>query len=315
MSTTPKIALGTWSWGVGSVGGDRVFGNHLDTSDLQPVFDEAMKQGLSFWDTAYVYGRGSSETILGKVMAKYPRASLTLSTKFTPRIADESAENPVETMFAGSLSRLGTDYVDLYWIHHPLDVKRWTPYLIPLVKSGKVKRVGLSNHNLAQIKEAEEILSAEGIHVSAVQNHYSLVYRDSEDAGILEYCQEHHIDFFAYMVLEQGVLGGKYDVDHPLPADSQRGKTYNPMFPQLMPLITKLRELGAAHDASAAEIAIAWAIAKGTVPLIGVTSVPQVDDAAKAASVSLSADEMAALEQIAKEAKVNTRGAWETPMD
>lgn len=315
MSTTPKIALGTWSWGVGSIGGDRIFGNHLGVADLQPVFDEAMKLGLSFWDTAYVYGRGASETILGKVAAATPRDALTYSTKFTPRIADESAANPVETMFQGSISRLGTDYIDLYWIHHPLDVKRWTPYLIPLVKSGKVKRVGLSNHTLAQIKEAEAILSAEGVHVSAVQNHYSLVYRDSEKAGILDYCQEHHIDFFAYMVLEQGVLGGKYDVDHLLPADSQRGKTYNPMFPQLMPLITALREMGAAHQASAAEIAIAWAIAKGTIPLIGVTSVAQVDDAAKAASITLSAAEMKTLEDLAAKSGVNTRGNWEIPMD
>ena len=315
MNTTPKIALGTWSWGVGSVGGDRVFGNHLSLSDLQPVFDEAMKQGLSFWDTAYVYGRGASETILGQAIAKYPRESLTISTKFTPRIADESVENPVETMFEGSLKRLGIDYVDLYWIHHPLDVKRWTPYLIPLVKSGKVKRIGVSNHNLAQIKEAEEILSAEGIHVSAVQNHYSLLYRASEDTGILDYCQEHHVDFFAYMVLEQGVLGGKYDTNHLLPADSQRGKTYNPMMHALTPLITTLREIGETHQASAAEIATAWAIAKGTIPLIGVTKVPQVDDAAKAASITLSATEMETLETLAKEANVNTRGGWEDPME
>lgn len=315
MNNTPKVALGTWSWGVGSVGGDRIFGNHLSAADLQPVFDEAMKQGLTFWDTAYVYGRGASETILGQVSASYPRESMTFSTKFTPRIADENAANPVETMFEGSLSRLHTDYVDLYWIHHPLDVQRWTPYLIPLVKSGRVKRIGLSNHTLAQIKEAEAILAPEGIPVSAVQNHYSLLYRDSEKAGIVAYCQEKGIQFFSYMVLEQGLLGGKYDVDHPLPADSQRGRTYNPMLPAVMPLITALRDMGTAHGASAAEIAMAWAIAKGTIPLIGVTKVNQVDDAAKAASITLSADEMNTLEDLAAKAGVNTRGGWEIPME
>ena len=72
---------------------------------------------------------------------------------------------------------------------------------IPLVKSGKVRRVGVSNHNLAQIKRAEEILSGEGVHVSAVQNHYSLLYRSSEKACILDYCKENGIDFWAYMVL------------------------------------------------------------------------------------------------------------------
>ena len=70
-------------------------------------------------------------------------------------------------------------HIDIYWIHNPADVEKWTPYLIPLVKSGKVKRIGVSNHNLAQIKRAEEILSKEGVHIFAVQNHYSLLYRSS----------------------------------------------------------------------------------------------------------------------------------------
>ena len=69
--------------------------------------------------------------------------------------------DPVAAMCDSSLSRFGSDYIDMYWIHNPADVERWTPYLIPLVKSGKVRHVGVSNHNLAQIKRAEEILSAE----------------------------------------------------------------------------------------------------------------------------------------------------------
>ena len=97
-------------------------------------------------------------------------------------------------MLAGSLERFGTDYINVYWIHNPADVERWTPLLAPLVKSGKVKHIGVSNHNLAQIKRAEEILSKEGVHVSAVQNHYSLLYRSSEKAGILDYCKENGID-------------------------------------------------------------------------------------------------------------------------
>ena len=81
-----------------------------------------------------------------------------LSTKFTPQIAGEGAD-PVAEMCEGSLKRLGTDHIDIYWIHNPADVEKWTPYLAPLVKSGKALRVGVSNHNLAQIQRAEEILS------------------------------------------------------------------------------------------------------------------------------------------------------------
>ena len=138
-NNTPKIALGTWSWGVGAVGGDQVFGNHLGEAELRPVFDAAMKAGLNFWDTAVVYGMGASEDILGTFAKTYSRKDVLLSTKFTPDIAGES-ENPVEEMCNSSLKRLGTDFIDLYWIHNPGDVEKWTPGLIPLVKSGKVKR-------------------------------------------------------------------------------------------------------------------------------------------------------------------------------
>ena len=310
----PRIALGTWSWGVGAVGGDQVFGNHLGEADLKAVFDTAMKEGLNLWDTATVYGMGASENILGAFARTYPREDVLLSTKFTPQIAGNGAD-PVAELCDASMERLGTDYMDIYWIHNPADVERWTPGLISLVGSGKVKQVGVSNHNLAQIKRAEEILSKEGVHVSAVQNHYSLLYRSSEDAGILDYCKENGIDFYAYMVLEQGALSGKYNTKNPLPEGSQRGDTYNPILPQLEKLTDAMRSIGEKHGATVAQVAIAWAIAKGTRPIIGVTKPSQVEDAAKAAQVVLSAKEMEQLETLAKEANVDTRGSWENPME
>ena len=309
----PKIALGTWSWGVGAVGGDQVFGNHLGEADLKTVFDTAMKAGLNLWDTATVYGMGASEDILGAFARTYPREEVLLSTKFTPQIARDGMD-PVADMCEASLERLGADYIDIYWIHNPADVERWTPGLISLIKSGKVKQVGVSNHNLAQIKRAEEILSKGGVHISAVQNHYSLLYRSSEEAGILDYCKEKGIDFYAYMVLEQGALSGKYNTKNPLPEGSQRGDTYNPILPQLEKLTDAMGSIGEKHGAGAAQVAIAWAIAKGTRPIIGVTKPAQVEDAAKAAQVVLSAEEMEQLETLAKEANVDTRGSWENPM-
>lgn len=164
MKKQSLIALGTWSWGTGAVGGDQVFGNHLETEELKPVFDEAMANGLNLWDTAVVYGMGASETVLSAFTKNRKREDVLISTKFTPQIAGDSAD-PVADMLAGSLERFGTDYIDMYWIHNPADVEQWTPYLATLVKSGKVKRVGVSNHNLAQIKRAEEILSKEGVHL------------------------------------------------------------------------------------------------------------------------------------------------------
>ncbi len=309
----PSVALGTWSWGTGAVGGDQVFGNRLGENELREVFDTAMKEGLNLWDSAVVYGMGASEDILGAFARTCRREELILSTKFTPQIAQE-AEDPMALMCAGSLERLGTDYIDIYWIHNPADVEKWTPYLIPLVKSGKVKRVGVSNHNLAELKRAEEILSKQGVHISAVQNHYSLLYRSSEEGGILDYCKENGIDFFAYMVLEQGALTGKYDTKHPLPEGSQRGDTYNPILPQLEELIGTMKKIGEKYSASVSQIAIAWVVAKGTLPIIGVTKPSHVEDAAKAAQISLTADEMSELETKAANAGVDTRGSWEHPM-
>lgn len=138
----PTIALGTWSWGKGVAGGDQVFGNRTGERELRPVFDEAMKNGLNLWDSAVVYGMGASETILASFTRERRRDEVLISTKFTPQIADLSAADPVAAMCESSLSRFGTDHIDMYWIHNPADVERWTPRLIPLVKSGKVRRVG-----------------------------------------------------------------------------------------------------------------------------------------------------------------------------
>jgi aryl-alcohol dehydrogenase-like predicted oxidoreductase len=309
----PHIALGTWSWGTGFAGGDQVFGNHLGEEQLKSVFETAMKNGLNLWDTAVVYGMGASEEILGAFAKTYPRDSIILSTKFTPQIAAPSAD-PVADMCDSSLKRLGTDYIDIYWIHNPIDVDKWTKYLIPLVKSGKVKRVGVSNHNLEEIKRAESILAKEGVHISAIQNHYSLLYRSSEEGGILDYCKENNITFFAYMVLEQGALSGKYDTKNPLPEGSQRAATYNSVLPEIEALISTMKNIGAKYSASVSQIAIAWAIGKGTTPIIGVTKPSQVEDAAKTAEIILTAEEMAELEGMALKTGVDTRGAWEQPM-
>ena len=204
--------------------------------------------------------------------------------------------------------------MDFYWIHNPMDAPKWTEKLIPLAKSGKIGAIGLSNHNLEEIQEAAAILEAEGLHISAIQNHYSLLNHSSKTSGILDYCKEHNITFFAYMVLEQGALSGKYDTQHPFPEGSDRAKVYNPMLPQLEKLNAALKGIAARHSVAPAQVPVAWAIAKGTLPIIGVTQVSQVEDAAKAASLTLSADEIAQLEELGGQAGVNVIRYWEKEM-
>ncbi|MDO5608474.1 MAG: aldo/keto reductase [Capnocytophaga sp.] len=112
----------------------------------------------------------------------------------------------------------------------------------------------------------------------------------------------------------KGALGGKYNTKNPLPENSGRGKTYNAILPQLEELTDAMREIGDRKNASVAQIAIAWAIAKNTLPIIGVTKISQVEDAAKAAKIVLTNDEIEILEKLAQKANVDTKGAWENEM-
>ena len=309
-----KIALGTWAWGTGAFGGDTVFGSNNNVENLKPVFDAAMNKGLNLWDTATAYGMGESEKILGSFVAGEKRENVEVSTKFTPQLA-EIYGNSVEKMAQASMERMGIDYIDIYWIHNPMDVERWTPGLIPLLQSGKVKRVGMSNHNIAEIRRANEILSEAGFRVSAVQNHFSLLYRSSEKGGVLDYCNANDIEFWSYMVLEQGALSGKYNKENPLPAESDRGKKYNPVLEQLETLTNEMSAIGKKYGASCSQIGIAWAIAKGTLPLIGATKERHVIEAAEAAEIQLTAEEIARLEALADATGVDTRGGWEHSME
>lgn len=310
MKNTPLMALGTWSWGTGAGGGDQVFGNNLTAEKLKPVFDAAVQSGLSLFDTALVYGMGSSEKILGGFVKQYPREDLILSTKFTPQLAKDVA-NPIEEMLNQSLVNLQTDYIDFYWIHNPFGAPQWVSGLIPLLKSGKVKKIGVSNHNLEQIKEANAILAKEGYKISAVQNHYSLLYRFSEETGIIDFCNENDIIFFSYMVLEQGALSGKYGTQNPFPEGSGRATAYNQTLSQLEVLIEAMKKIADSRSATVAQIAIAWAIAKNTLPVIGITKVEQVEEAINASKIILASHEIEEIEMLAAQTGVDTRGWWE----
>ena len=133
--------------------------------------------------------------------------------------------------------------------------------------------------------------------------------RTSERAGILDCCKKNGTTFCACMV-----LSGKYDTAHPFPEGSDRARCYDPVLPQLEKLIEKMRQIGGKYDASPAQVATAWAIAKGTLPIIGVTKVEQVEAAAKAAEIVLTAEEVSELETLGDAANINTLREWEKEM-
>ena len=309
MANLPKIALGAWAWG-----NDGTFGNNFTADSLKPIFDTAMANGLNLWDTAYAYGMGTSEKVLARFLKGLPRDSFLVSDKFTPQCAN-GKPTAMEDMIEMQLQLMELDRFDIYWIHNVWDAPHWTEELAKYFEGkDNVPLLGVSNHNLAEIKQADEILKSHGLKLSAVQNHYSLINRSSEDSGILEYCRENDITFFAYMVLEQGALSGKYDTKHPMPEGSARAETYNPVLDKLEILNTELKKLADKYGVGAAQIPVAWAIAKGTLPIIGVTKENQVLDAAKAANVTLTAEETAELEKVADSLELNVIRFWEKEM-
>ena len=304
-----KIALGAWAWG-----NDGTFGDEHKIEDLRPIFNRAMELGLNLWDTAFVYGMGTSEEVLGEFLKSTERDEYVISTKFTPQCADNSCENPVTAMYENSAKTLGVDEIDIFWIHNPVGAPEWTKKLVETAKEHDIGMIGVSNHDLNEIKQANEILKEAGLKLGAVQNHYSLLNRSSEDSGILEYCRENDIIFFSYMVLEQGALSGKYDTKHPFPEGSDRANAYGDSLAQIEELNNALSEIAQNHNVKLAQLPIAWAIAKGTLPIIGATKVSHVEDAADALNIHLSDDEIKKMEELANNTKVNTIRMWEKEM-
>ena len=310
MTKLPKIALGAWAWG-----NDGTFGNNFTAGDLKPIFDTAMKNGLNLWDTAYAYGMGTSEKVLAGFLKELPRGSYLLSDKFTPQCADPSSPTAMADMIEMQLALMELEHFDIYWIHNVSGAPKWIEELAKYFEGkDKVPMIGVSNHNLSEIREADAILRAHGLRLSAVQNHYSLINRSSEDSGILAYCRENNITFFAYMVLEQGALSGKYDTKHPMPEGSARAETYNPVLGKLEILNANLKKLAEKYGVATAQIPVAWAIAKGTLPIIGVTKENQVLDAVKAVNITLTEEETAELERTADNLELNVIRMWEKEM-
>ncbi len=310
MKNLPKIALGAWAWG-----NDGTFGGNLTADTLRPIFETAMQNDLNLWDTAYAYGMGNSEKVLAGFLKGLPRESYLISDKFTPQCADASSPTAMQDMIEMQLSLMELDRFDIYWIHNIWDAPKWTQELAKYFEGKEnVPMFGVSNHNLAEIKQADEILKAYGLKLSAVQNHYSLINRFSEDSGILDYCKENEIIFFSYMVLEQGALSGKYDTAHPMPEGSARAQSYNPILDKLEIMNQALKKVADKYRVEIAQIPVAWAIAKETLPIIGVTKSRHVEDAVKAANISLTAEEVTELEKVADSLELNVIRFWEKEM-
>lgn len=302
----PKLAIGTWAWGAGINGSKMVFGTLADEFELKKAFDTAYKNGFILWDTAAVYGMGNAEKILGKLAAN---KNIILSDKYTPKKKFNAEE--IEQTLSQSIERVGI-VPDIYWLHLPINIEENLTYMCSLLNAGKIGSIGVSNFNLEQIKKAEKILERYGFKLAGVQNHYSLIFRKYETENILSYCSEKGIPFFSYMVLEQGALTGRFNSKHGFPIFSRRGIAFpKHKLKKLEPLLETLKQIGEGYGLTIAETALAWAISKGTIPIVGVTKEYQAFSLTKLNDIILKPNEIDMLEKLAKSTEVEVKASWE----
>lgn len=288
VQTTP-LGLGT-----NAVGGYNLFPNLKDEDGLNLV-KAGLNNGIQLLDTAYVYGLGHSEELVGQAMHDFDRHSFALATKGAQDFS--SGEQVINNdpkflteQVEASLKRLNTDYLDIYYIHFP---DKQTPKaeavgaLQRLREQGKIRAIGLSNFSLDQVKEA----NADG-YVDVVEDEFSLLHRDHE-ADLMPYLKDHQISFVPYFPLASGLLTGKYDANVSFPADdirSQISDFQEPRYSQALKAIEAIRPIAKAHNATVAQTVLAWYMQDPLVSVVipGAKRAAQVEANAQSLDVTLS---------------------------
>jgi aryl-alcohol dehydrogenase-like predicted oxidoreductase len=287
-----SVGIGTWAWG------ERwVFGSGYKESDLQTVYEQSLKSGINFFDTAEVYGMGKSERLLGRFLHNNNSATSIIATKFNPRM--RFGKNALRKALINSLKRLGLEKVDLYQIHNPGKINQWINAIADVYEDGLVRSVGVSNYNPDQFREAYEILDKRGIKLVSNQMHYSLLFRKHEFDGLLKMCRELNVTFIAYMPLAQGALTGKYTPDN-LPKGLLRRLTYRKgLLKKVQPLIRMMREIGLKYgNKTISQVAINWVMCKGALPLVGVNNIRQLEEVLGTIDWRLSDEDILRLDDI-----------------
>ena len=301
-----EVLIGTWAGGTGSNGSKMIFGTKQDESVLRQSFEEAYKLGFLNWDTAAVYGMGTCETLLGSLIKG--RDDIFISTKFMPGRKYKSGA--LTKSFEDSMARLGRKDADLFWIHVPHNLEANLAEAVPLLKSGRIKSMGISNVSLEHIKTAEAFLAKHDLKLGAVQNHFSLLRNDQQ--SIIDYCNGRGIKYCAYMVLEQGALSGRYSAKDHFPLFSMRGLAFpKSKFKKIEGLLTKMREIADKYNIDLSQVPILWTMGKGAVPIVGITKPSHAVKLAAAMNISLSPDEIRMLESEAAATGIRQQGIWE----
>lgn len=304
MAELPTRPLGDSGFDVTVVGlGCNNFGRRLDLGGARAVIDEALAQGINFFDTADIYGRGQSEEFIGEVL-QGRRDQVILATKFGLDMGDgkgpRGSRRYILDAIDASLRRLRTDAVDYYWYHEPdgvTPIAETLETLDELIKAGKVRAIGASNFSAAQLFEADSAARDRGLtRFTAVQNQYSLLVREAEE-DVLPACESLGIGFVPFFPLARGLLTGKYRAGEPGPDGARLSSSEQIATPEQFALIDALREFADERGLELTEVAIGALLAHPQVSSViaGATKPVQVQANVAAAEWAPSADDLEAL--------------------
>lgn len=281
------------------------FGRRIDATETERVVHAALAAGVTFFDTADMYAAGRSEEFLGRAL-RGRRDEAVIASKFGKPVDGAPARATPEyirTSIDGTLARLRVDCVDLYQLHEPhpeTPIGETLDALAALVRAGKIREIGCSNFDVAQL-EAAELAARDGVRFVSVQNEYSLLVRDPE-RGVLAACERLGLAFVPFFPLASGLLTGKYRKDRPLPEGARITDGWGADRLNRENLDTVERLIAFAEDRghTLLELAFSWLLTRPRVVSViaGATTPAQVQANARAAAWSLSADELAALDRM-----------------
>jgi len=296
-----------------------------DYAEVDKLLKGAYDRGLNTWDTANVYSNGESEKMIAATIKKHkiPRHKLVLLTKCFGTVGEEpnvlhikypdqikSSKDYVNqgglsraaifNAVDASLERLGTDYIDLLQIHRfdkTVPVEETMKALHDLVQWGKVRYIGASSMWAYQFAKLQQCAESHGwTKFVSMQNHYSLCYRE-EEREMNPYCHETGVGLIPWAPLYRGLLARPLGSDSTPREESMKG---NPMFKideVDNAIISRVSELAKKHGWKMSQVALAWIIQRGTVPIVGFSNLNRLDEAVDVKGKSLTADEMKYLEE------------------
>lgn len=299
--------VGFGAWAIGGTGWEFAWGPQEDAESIRAIH-RALELGVNWIDTAAVYGMGHSEEVVAQALNEWRGPQPYVFTKCAMRwdekgrVSKVFRADSIRRECQDSLRRLRTDLIDLYQIHWPPEdngpelEEAWST-LAELKKEGKVRWIGVSNFDAAQIRRAEKIAP-----VTSLQPPYSLLRRDIE-AEALPYCRKQGIGVIVYSPMFSGLLTGAMTRERAasLPPDDFRSRHpefREPRLSENLKLVDRLRVVGNRHGKSPGEVAIAWTLRHPAVTgaIVGARSAKQADGVFRAGDLRLSPEEIAEIE-------------------